>query len=96
VPAGQKRVPDFIIFGCELPCGCWELNSGPLEEQPMLLTTEPSLPSARFSKGLHYRFKRLGRGCVRGLTAMALLFLKSHCTKDVICNKAQRLRFKMR
>jgi hypothetical protein len=25
------------------PCGCWELNSGPLEEQPVLLTTEPSL-----------------------------------------------------
>ncbi|KRY65434.1 hypothetical protein T4D_8955 [Trichinella pseudospiralis] len=19
--------------GCEPPCGCWELNSGPLEEQ---------------------------------------------------------------
>jgi len=26
----------------ELPCGCWELNLGPLEEQPVLLTTEPS------------------------------------------------------
>ena len=26
---------------CELPCGCWELNLGPLEEQ--LLTTVPSL-----------------------------------------------------
>jgi hypothetical protein len=24
--------------GCELPCGCWELNSGPLEEYPVLLT----------------------------------------------------------
>ena len=29
--------------GCEPPCGCWELNVGPLEEQPVLLTTEPSL-----------------------------------------------------
>jgi hypothetical protein len=29
--------------GCESPCGCWELNSGPLEEQSVLLTTEPSL-----------------------------------------------------
>lgn len=27
----------------ELPCGCWELNPGPLEEQPVVLTTEPSL-----------------------------------------------------
>jgi hypothetical protein len=29
--------------GCEPPCGCWDLNSGPLEGQSMLLTTEPSL-----------------------------------------------------
>lgn len=23
--------------GCELPCGCWELYPGPLEEQSVLL-----------------------------------------------------------
>jgi hypothetical protein len=28
--------------GCEPPCGCWDLNSGPLEEQSTLLTTEPA------------------------------------------------------
>jgi hypothetical protein len=28
-----------ITDGCKLPCCCWELNSGPLEE---LLTAEPS------------------------------------------------------
>jgi hypothetical protein len=22
-----------IISGCELPCGCWEFNLGPLDEQ---------------------------------------------------------------
>ena len=43
LPVGQKRAPDLIIGGCEPPCGCWELNSGPLEEQPVLLTAEPSL-----------------------------------------------------
>ena len=42
MPAGQKRAPDLITDGCEPPCGCWELNSGPSEEQAMLLTTEPS------------------------------------------------------
>ena len=31
MPAGQKRAPDFITNGCEPPCGCWELNSGPLK-----------------------------------------------------------------
>jgi hypothetical protein len=39
----QKRASDSITAGCEPPCGCWELNSGPLEEQSVLLTTEPSL-----------------------------------------------------
>ena len=41
--AGQKRAPDLTTDGCEPPCGCQKLNSGPLEEQAMLLTTEPSL-----------------------------------------------------
>ena len=34
------RVTDTLIDGPEPPCGCWESNSGPLEDQPMLLTTE--------------------------------------------------------
>jgi hypothetical protein len=32
----------FVMDGCEPPCGCWDLNSGPLEEQSVLLTAEPS------------------------------------------------------
>ena len=38
----QKRASDFVTDGCEPPCGCWDLNSGPLEEQSALLTTEPT------------------------------------------------------
>ncbi|KAL6083581.1 hypothetical protein STEG23_000654 [Scotinomys teguina] len=38
-PKGQKRTPDLITSGCEPPCGCWELNSGLLEEQ--LFDPEP-------------------------------------------------------
>jgi hypothetical protein len=33
---------DFVMDGREPPCGCWDLNSGPLEEQLALLTAEPS------------------------------------------------------
>ena len=40
MPAGQKGTPDLIRDGCEPPHVCCELNSGPLEEQPVLLTTE--------------------------------------------------------
>jgi hypothetical protein len=31
------------LDGCEPLCGCWNLNSGPSEEQSVLLTAEPSL-----------------------------------------------------
>ena len=34
---------DPIIDGCDRPCGYWELNSGPLEEQLVLLNAEQSL-----------------------------------------------------
>lgn len=34
-----------VTGGCELPCGCWELSTDPLQDQPVLLTTEsPCLP----------------------------------------------------
>ena len=39
----MKRAPDPITDGCEPPCSYWELNSGLLEEQSVLLTTKPSL-----------------------------------------------------
>ena len=29
--------------GCEPPCGCWEMNLGPLQEPQVLLTAEPFL-----------------------------------------------------
>jgi hypothetical protein len=43
----QKRASDPIRDGCEPPCGCWELNSGPLEEQSVLLPAEPSRQPGR-------------------------------------------------
>jgi hypothetical protein len=43
-----KRASDPITDGCEPPCGCWELNSGPLEKWPVLLTAEPSLQPEGF------------------------------------------------
>jgi hypothetical protein len=39
--------------GCEPPCGCWDLNSGPLEEQSVLLTTEPSRQPADIYITIH-------------------------------------------
>jgi hypothetical protein len=39
----QKRALDPITDGCDSPCGFWDLNSGPLEDQSVLLTAEPSL-----------------------------------------------------
>ena len=43
LPTHQKRESNPMTDGCEPPCGCWRLNSGPgpLKEQSMLLTAEP-------------------------------------------------------
>jgi len=38
-----EEASDLIGDGCEPPCGYWELNSGPVEEQPVLLTGKSSL-----------------------------------------------------
>jgi hypothetical protein len=54
----QKRTSDLITDGCEPPCGCWDLNSGPSEEQSVLLTTEPSLlPQINILISLTYSVK---------------------------------------
>jgi hypothetical protein len=34
----QKRESDLVTDGCEPPCGCWDLNSWPSEEQSGALT----------------------------------------------------------
>jgi predicted membrane protein len=34
----QKRASDLVTDDCEPPCGCWDLNSEPLEEQSGALT----------------------------------------------------------
>jgi hypothetical protein len=50
----QKGALDPVTDGCEPPCGCWELNSGPLEEQSVLLSAEASLqPHAHTSSAVH-------------------------------------------
>jgi hypothetical protein len=48
---------DPITDGCEPPCGCWELNSGPQEEQSVLLITEPSLQLTEPSLQLKCTFR---------------------------------------
>lgn len=44
--SGQKRSLDPLELespsSCEPPCGCWQSNLGPLQEQPVL-NTKPSL-----------------------------------------------------
>jgi hypothetical protein len=35
-------IPLQMVDDCEPPCGCWELNSGPLEEQAVLFLSQGS------------------------------------------------------
>lgn len=41
----QKRAFDSLNSkdGHEPPCGCWKLSPGPLQEQQVILSTEPSI-----------------------------------------------------
>ena len=66
--ASQKRAPDLIIDGCEPPCGFWKLNSGPLEEQTVLITTtesslQPQGIYCLYGEKLKYNFFLKLRAC---------------------------------
>jgi hypothetical protein len=39
----EARRGTGVTDNCGPPCRSWELNQGPLEEQPVLLSAEPSL-----------------------------------------------------
>ena len=42
----------LVTDSCQLSCGCWKSNLSPLEEQSVLLISEPFLqPRFRFSEG---------------------------------------------
>lgn len=47
VPSEVRRghwIPEIrVMDGCKPLCQCWDLNLGPLQVQPALLTTEPYL-----------------------------------------------------
>jgi hypothetical protein len=50
---GQEKVsePLELELGCEPPVGADALNPGPLEEQPVLFTTEPLFwPTVNFKE----------------------------------------------
>jgi hypothetical protein len=70
----QKRASDLITDGCEPPCGCWELNSGPLEVHRVSLCG-PSCPGTHFvdQAGLKLRNLPASISRVLGLKACATM-----------------------
>ena len=48
---GVRPPGNGVTDSCELPCGCWESNPHPLEEQPLLLTVS-HLPEPLFVSSL--------------------------------------------
>ena len=42
---GVRSTETEVTDGCEQPHECWDPNLGPLQEQQVLLTIEPSLQS---------------------------------------------------
>ena len=69
---------------CELPLGCWELNSGPLEEHPMLLTPEPSLQALRLIFKLSQFYKEVAIGLTQSeLRVLGLMVVPEMMLVDV-------------
>lgn len=42
------QIPGPAVADDGLSCGFWELNTGPLQERPVLLTSEPALHPAPY------------------------------------------------
>jgi hypothetical protein len=55
---GVRYSATGVIVICELPCGYWGMNPGPLEEQPIFLTAEPSLQPLKYFLKELYASKR--------------------------------------
>ena len=65
----RRPAEDIGSLGLELQMlvsaiRCWELNPGPLEEQQVLLTNEPSLQSLVWSLFFFFWFFEIGFFCV--------------------------------
>lgn len=48
--------------GCQPPCGYWELNPDPVEEQSVLLTVKLSLQPLLETKVITLKLRRSGEG----------------------------------
>jgi hypothetical protein len=67
-------VSNPITDGCEPTCSCWDLNSGPLEEQSVLLTAEPFVQPLTFSSNWNFHGQ-----CLSTHIWLALSVLSGKC-----------------
>ena len=72
---------DLLTDSCEPPCVCWDLNSGPSEEQSVCLTAELSLqPQLRFLfLHKHHDQEAFGEERVYSAYTFTLLFITKGC-----------------
>lgn len=72
---GVKSPGPGVTFGGEPPCGCWDPNQSPLQEQPVVLIAEPYLWPAVFCS--------LSFCCCFGCLFVELCRLDSARTHDI-------------
>ena len=78
---------------CTPPCGCWELNSGPLGEQSVLLTTEPSLQSCPtyFTKTIDVVMSDLYLSCFAPQRDYLCVLYRVHESEFIISRKCHQI-----
>lgn len=76
-----------VTEGCELTCGCWALNLGPLDKEPLLLITKQSLVLIYniFYIYLLYMYKEDASSSsqVLGMLTRLLCGVRKHCERIV-------------
>jgi hypothetical protein len=60
-------VYQFDALDCEAPCRCWELSQGPLQEQQVPLTIDPSFQSCGARKPRDWEEQAWSKAWGRGM-----------------------------
>ena len=96
-PAHQKRMSVLTTDGCESPCDFWELNSGPVKEQSVLLISEPSLQPKVFLYNemfVIFSVEPQREVSLWKSLCLSIMFVMSDFKKSVVCAGSTGIEFR--
>lgn len=73
----EESVINGVTDAWELLCGCWEQSMGPMEEQQVLLVTDPSLQTRGMRSLNHILFQGIQKLAI-GIITLSFYYRKSY------------------